>query len=237
MKNLLAILLTLVTLTACGPGFKASSPLSQPGVPAADGSVVVGRAIVQVSTPGEFLTMSGKMLRLFRELIEPMAYASSTPGRGSTTVTYTNAPTVTYTLNVSGLAPTFTPTFTSETLNLGSVTISALTDNNLKVCGSGSQKCTQSLIRVYTTGSTAGFLNTGDTYGTPVYAGTLNPTTQVGLTSAAAVVVQQFTIPASENKQHLTDFPSPTYAISSDFSNAGSGNYSMALVVEYVLTP
>lgn len=236
MKNLILALI-FPLLTACG-GFK-SLELPPVGVPNPQGGVVVGRAVIQVSTPQEYITKSfWRFLHYLNEFLSPVAYAASTPGSGSTTVTYTNAPSVTYTLNVSGLAPNITPTFTGETLDLGSVTISVLTDNNLKVCGTGGNtKCTQATISMYTTGTTAGFLNTGDTYGVPVYAGTLNPTTQVGLGAGNAVAVQQVTILASTNKQHLTDFPSPTYAITSDFSNAGSGNYSMTLVIEYVLSP
>lgn len=236
MKKLLLMTMFL-GLAACGKNFQpANSP--QVGVPQEDGGVVVGSAMLTISTPGEYQTAACKVFKFLQNLILSTSYASSVPGSGNTTVTFNNAPGVTFTISVSGLAPTFTPTFTGETLNLGSIVISALTDNNLKVCGAGNnQKCTQAVIRMYTTGTTAGFLNTGDTYGVPVYAGTLNPTTQVGLGQANAVIVQQVTIANGTNKQHLTDFPSPTYAITSDFSNAGSGAYSMAMTIEYVLNP
>lgn len=233
MKHSIA-LLSLVLLSACGGSpstvTQAPQPLPPIEVPGPDNVVVHGRAVVTISNEQETA-----MMNLWNRFIMPRAYAASS---GSSVVTYTNAASTNFTINVTGLAPTFTPTFTGNTLNLGSVALATLSDNNLKVCNpGGNTKCTQAIIRVYTTGSTAGFIQTTDLYGAPVFTGTLNPASAVGLNAAGSVQVQLFTIIASDHKIGIVDFPSPTYAVTSDFSNAGAGNYSMTYVVEYALAP
>ncbi len=192
-----------------------------------DNSVVHGRA--EFTITNEQATAQMRAFRSLANLLLPSANAASS---GSTTVTYTNAASTHFAINTSSFAP---GTFTGDVLSLGTVALTSLSDNNLKVCGSGSTKCTQAIIRVYTTGSVAGFVNTVDLYGAPVFAGSLNPNLEVGLQAAGSVQVQTFTIPASRNTLRLSDFASPNYSVTSDFSNAGAGSYSMNFVVEYAL--
>lgn len=226
MKLPIALLLSSC-LFGCGSSGTPNGP-NPPKNPVPIDEVIHGMAIIQVSAQ-----QSDMFSRLMSHFF-PVAYAAT----GTTTVTYTNSPNTTFTLDVSSLAPNFTPTFTGSTLNLGNVTVSALSDNNLKVCNpGGNTKCTTATIQVYTTGSVAGFVNTADSYGAPVYTGTLNPTTQIGLNTAGAVAVQTFTIGSTVHRLTLADFPSPTYAVTSDFSNAGAGSYSMTYVVQYALSP
>ena len=100
------------------------------------------------------------------------------------------------------------------------------------------------MIRIYTTGTapgytgglTAGFINTNDTYGVPVYTGAQNADTQAGLVSGAAPV-QSISIPSSHHIVSIGDFSSTTYPVTADMSNAGAGAYAMVLVVEYLLQP
>lgn len=152
----------------------------------------------------------------------------------TSTVTYVNASAVTYSLTTATLIAGST---TGDNLSLGSVTLAGFSDNSLKECGpSHNQKCTVAAIRMYTTGATAGFIHGVDGYGIPVYAGTAAvPTGSVGLTSANATIVQSYTIPGNKNKITLANFPTPTYNVIADVANAGSGSYSMQLVIEYVL--
>jgi len=209
MKKSISLIMSCVFLSACGG-------VATVGKIGSDETVVHGRAYVHVSNGS---SNSGVHQR----------------SSASTTVTYTNAPSTTFTINAASLVP---GSFTGTTLSLGSVTVSSLQDNNLKVCNpGGNTKCTQGIIRVYTTGTVAGFVNTVDLYGAPVYTGTLNPTTQVGLNSVGAVQVELTTIASSTHALNLSAFPSPTYSVNSDFSNAGAGNYSMVYVVEYALAP
>jgi hypothetical protein len=238
-RNNLATLLAVcagiaLLLSGCGnasssqfKNISANTGVSEPiDTTQEDGVVVHGRAIVTVSTEQE-TTLAKAM-----GLIFPKAYAAN----GSVIVNYTNSASTTFTLNNSAFTP---GAFTGTTLSLGNIAISALSDNNLKVCGTGSNtKCTGAVIRVYTTGSIAGFVNTADAYGVPVYAGTMSPTTPVGLLAGGSVQVQGLnSISSSKHTVTLADFPSPSYAVTSDFSNAGAGSYSMTYVVEYVLTP
>lgn len=225
--SLISALAALVLmLSACGgaPTYSTEAPTAPIGVPGADGLTVHGRAWVTVTSAAPT-----PYAWVFRAFTPPTAYAAS----GSANVTYTNSPSTSFAINASNLVAAG---LTGNTLSLGSVSLAGLSDNNLKVCGSGgATKCTQALIRVYTTGSIAGFVNAADAYGAPVYAGTLNPTTALGLGSAGSVPVQTLTIGASKHTVSLADFPSPTYSVTSDFSNAGAGGYSMVFVVEYAL--
>lgn len=189
-----------------------------------DGSVVRGIAVYTITN-----NQQTALMKVFN-LALPTAYAAT----GTTTVTYVNAASVSFTLNVASFTPNG---FTGNTLSLGHVDIASLNDNSLKVCGTaGKTKCTTAIIRVYTIGTIQGFVNTDDgTYGAPVYAGSLNPSTQVGLTSANSVQVEAVSLANTKNKLTLVDFPTPQYTVTSDFSNAGAGSYSMTFVVEYVL--
>lgn len=218
MKKLLITL--SLGLAACSPGFKSIELLPPVGEVLPDHSIIRGRALFVVSSDQYRFT--------WLDLFLPHVYAAT----GSTNVAYVNAAAVNFSINNTNFVA---GAFTGETLSLGSVSLASLSDNNLKICGvGGNQKCTSAIIRVYTTGSVAGFVHT-DGYGAPVFAGLLNPNSPVGLNTAGSVQVQTYTIPANKNKVKLSDFPSPTYSVTSDFSNAGSGNYSMVFVVEYVL--
>lgn len=230
MKSVFVLLVALLTLAGCGsdaPQNNGGSAEALPpvGQPLPDDSIVRGRAQFQVSASND--TAFNKF---FKELM-PYAYAAT----GGYTVTYTNAASVSFTINVAAFAAAG---FSGDTLSLGHVDLASLDDNNLKICGvGGNQKCQKAIIRVYTTGSVSGFVNTDDgAYGAPVYAGSLNPLTAVGLNSAGAVQVQVVTIAGNKNRLRLSDFSSPQYNVNADFANAGSGNYSMNFVVEYVLS-
>jgi len=69
-------------------------------------------------------------------------------------------------------------------------------------------------------------------YGVDVYAGKPTATELVGLGAENAAIVQTYTIPSNDKKLTLSDFPSPTYFIESDFSSAGYGDYKIDIVIE-----
>ncbi len=232
MKNFLNVVMGVFALALVGCGGyvpTAGSPLPPVGVPGEDGAVIHGRAEVSVESVQEYA-----VIKMLREMLFPQTKWAAT---GATVVTYTNVASTNFTIDVANLGGVGA-TFSGDTLNLGYVSLSGLNDNNLKVCNpGGNTKCTQAVIRVYTTGATAGFVHQTDGYGLPVYAGTLNPSSQVGLNAGGSVQVQTYTIPAGKNRIRLTEFPSPSYTVTSDFANAGVGTYGMTLVVEYVLFP
>lgn len=226
------VLIFTSLLGACGPlpssiQVTEKDVLPPVGVPFDDGAVVHGRAITTVVSDHD-----GSIAKVLRKIGLSVAYAQSS---GSTIVTSINADSTQFSINATNLVA---GGFNGDTLSLGEFSIAGLNDNKLRVCGSnGRTKCTKAVIRVYTMGSLSGFVNTADSYGVPVYCGTLNPTTAVGLLAAGSVQVQNIAIPANKNKLTIADFPSPTYGVGSDFSNAGSGSYAMTFVVEYVLLP
>jgi hypothetical protein len=147
-----------------------------------------------------------------------------------------NAPNVSMTVNSSGLV---LPPITNAPLSFGELSLSGLTDNNLRVCGNnGKTKCTTAVIRIYTTGTPKSGMWNADGYGMPITASLGNgKTVDVGLDQAGAAVVQTVTIPSGKNVFRLSDFNvTPLYKIFSDFTEAGAGTYSTTLVVEYGLS-
>lgn len=201
----------------------------EPGPRENDDAIVRGVAAFTISAEKE-----NEFAKLFNSLLMPSAFAVST---ASTVVTYNNAPSVQFTINVASFVA---GSFTGDTLSLGSISISALKDNNLKVCNpGGNTKCTTAILRVYTTGATAGFVNTSDTpqYGVPVYTTGDNPTTAVPLLSPGVSLDTLSGMAASKHTVKLSDFTPTTFQVSADFANGGSGNYSMTYVVEYALAP
>jgi hypothetical protein len=133
------------------------------------------------------------------------------------------------------------PTVSNNVVDFGFLAISGLTDNNLRVCGNGRQRCTSAQIRMYTTGvNGAGVWNEEDQWGAPItasLAGT-EPTGTVGLDVAGAAVLQSVAIPANMRILRLADFvPAPRYNVKADFTEAGAGTYTTTVVLEYVLVP
>lgn len=222
----------MLGLAACNDGTFGpveNNLIPQLGPSLIDESIVRGIALVSVSSD-----QTSSIVKLFKEIF---FLKSATASTGTTTVTYNNAPSVTFTLNTATLTG---GAFTGNILSMGAVTVSALKDNNLKLCGGGgNQKCTTAILRVYTTGSVAGFVNTSDSpqYGVPVFVSGLNPATALVIGSPGVNVDQVTGIPSSKHTIQLSDFAPTTYNVTSDFSNAGSGTFQMTFVVEYALAP
>lgn len=230
MKKLILILnLVLLTslMVACGKGGGGGSSYVPPvDTPVEDGSVVRGRAYLVVNSDGtiDYYDETAYIKKVLLNALIPTAHAAT----ASIPITYTNAANIDFEID-----PSFSnPDSSGETRTLGTVSLANIDDNKLKVCGTGNQKCTQAIIRLYTTGATAGLIHETDGYGIPVMFGAGT----IGLGAANAAVVQIVAIAQSKNRLRLADFPSPTYTVTADFSNAGYGNYSMTLVVEYVLS-
>lgn len=218
-------MLSLLVLTACGTP-TSSEKLDTVGQPRNDGYIPVAMASMTISSN------SNDEVALFRkfELI-PTAHAATT------NVSYTLAENVTFTINTANISPILT----GDSLDIGSLTVTALDTNKLRICGAnGNQKCGQAVIRIYTQALLAwpgvdGFVNTGDGYGVPVTAGKPAATLPVGLAAANAALVQSYTIPNATNRLLLSHFLTPTYKLAADMSNAGAGSYSMTLVIELAL--
>jgi hypothetical protein len=227
MKTVITIIL-LLSLVSCGKGGAGSTsePLDPVAAPRNDGYTPVAQAMMTISSN------NGDVASVMRQFsLMQSAYAATT------NVSYVVAENVTFTVNTSGISPILT----GDVLDIGTLAITALDSNKLKICGSdGKQKCGQAIIRIYTQALVAwpgvdGFVNTSDGYGVPVTAGKTTANLPVGLTAANSANVQTYAIPNNDNRLTLSDFPTPTYKLASDFSNAGAGSYSMTVVIELAL--
>ena len=124
--------------------------------------------------------------------------------------------------------------FVNDSVSFGYLSLTNIKDNDLKQCGlTGHDKCTQAIIRAYTLNTPgSGLWNFADNYGIPLL---VNGFTTV-LGSDSNVILTTLSIPANENVLHFSNFAGlTTYNVSGDFSNAGMGQYSTTLVIEYDL--
>lgn len=156
-----------------------------------------------------------------------------TRGQATAPVTVTVAPNVTFTVSFASLAA---PANTAvDTMSLGSVSITALRDNTVALCGTGgTTQCTQAVIRAYTTGvSGVGLWNNSAGYGAPLFLTQGSTKTTVLLTTGSTI--QSYAIPSTSNVVHSSNFTSLGFSVSSDTSNAGAGTYMTNLVIEYDL--
>ena len=172
-------------------------------------------------------------------------------GPAAETITYTTANQQNVDLNAASLNNSPTEALNGLSIDLGSIDLSNIKVNKLKVCGAGGvEKCTSAIIRVYTnaiTGHAAieGFVNKDDDYGVPVNITKTGATTAaIGHLVAGAVTLSTYTIPASDNKLTTSDFTgaNPTaqlvdFPLTVDFSNGGFGSYEMNITVEIALGP
>jgi hypothetical protein len=152
-------------------------------------------------------------------------------------ITVTNSPYASMTIDSREF---LIPSISNTVLNFGTLKVTDLSDNNLKICGtSGNKKCNTAFIRMYTTGvNGAGMYNSVDGYGVPITAGSVgsNSYGNVGLNPEGALVLQSATIDSSQHVMRLSNFSSAQFNIKVDFSNAGAGDYSTNLVLEYGLS-
>lgn len=221
MRLFLVMLLGTAFVSGCGAAPDLTSLNPERSSPDADGVVVKGRATFNVIVGEE----SARMALASATATQPITVTVN----ASTTMTASNA---------GFAAPA---TITNEVLSFGSLQITSLKDNNIKVCGTnGNQRCGKALIRMYTTGQTgAGLWNATDGYGAPILAGIEGATPgTVGLGTAGATVLQSYTVASGKNVIQLSDFgPAQSYGVKVDFSNAGAGTYQTTLVLEYALAP
>lgn len=198
-------------------------PPASGGQPGDDGSVIP-------VTPGDPWVVRGRWELPMGYGAAPMALAD----RASSTqpMTATVAQNVTYTVDNAGFV---TPPNPSGVASFGTLDISALRDNALRVCGTnGSTRCTTAALRLYSRGTPGpGLWNATNAYGLPITTGTAS----VGLDQAGAAVLATLTL-GNRNVVRLRDFtttPKFTVPVAADFDDAAAGSYATTLVLEYVL--
>ena len=226
MKTLLIAL--LIVLTSCGKNninISRNPSYTPPDQIGATGNdyVVKAQAVATLT-----YNQDGTVAKI-SNFIMAKSYAANSP-----LVNYTVAPNVIFNVDFSQLG--VTTSVTNDVLNLGNISITALSDNNLKVCGTnGTTKCGTAAIRVYTS---AGFLNAADNYTLPytMQHGTDAPVSLgIGIPATGTGLVQSISIPSTTRRIFLNNFSAPTYTSSIDLLNAGAGGYVVTVVVELVL--
>lgn len=160
-----------------------------------------------------------------------LVFALIGTGSKSQPMTATVAANVRYTVDATNFV---TPT-PVDLASYGTLDVTDLRDNDLRVCGAGgTSRCTTGYIRIYTSGSPgAGLWNAAGGYGVPIKTGT----TTVGLGTGGAAVVKTAAI-GSANVLRLRDFTTASslqVPVAADFTDAGAGSYSTTLVLEYGL--
>lgn len=259
MKNVFVSLM-LLSLVGCGPGFR---PLGSK-----DGGIIVspvpivdlttyfpiGSATISVESDASLASMMVKK-KQFKvvDLILPQAHAQVAQGSATVNVVYNNPSSTIFTVDTSSFGNAIT--VSGNDLNLGTISVSGLDDNTLRVCtgvGAPANRCNRLHIRVFTLGTAAsgtitgipGFINKtvpSDPYSLDVFAGSV--LTPVGFNASAlassvtnAANIYTFTIGNGTNRIRLNQLSIPAIPIKADLSNAGNGSYEMNLVVQYALS-
>lgn len=152
-------------------------------------------------------------------------------------ITYTSSIVTQFVLNVTTVV-VGSEDESSYQLALGSFNIDKLRLNKLDVCGvGGNERCTAARIALYTQeliGYTGigGFVNIDEGYGVPILAEGV----ALGLGSGSAIGVETLDITSTAIKRiTAASFSYTPYTLTSDFSNAGAGNYEVDVVIELQL--
>lgn len=228
--RIFSVLVIALALSACGRETSRTGPgpIPEPG-PRADNSVVRGIAVFTIES--EQASAVSKLMHDFNNLFMLQSAFAST---ATTTVTYNNAAAVIFTVNTTNLVP---GSFSGLNLNLGSFNITALKDNDTEVCGPlNDQQCANAYLRVYTTGSLPGFVNTSHSpqYSTPLYTSGESALVPMVLNSPGTNIKSVLGMAPTKHVVNLVDFVTTSYTVKTDFTNGGYGSYSATYVIEYV---
>lgn len=225
--RVLVLALVSTAFLGCGGGGGASAPGAGAGGPLpeipydANSFIVKSRFTAEISTDA-----SGAMK------VAAVGNPVNIP------VTVINAPNVKVTFDTSGFV---VPAVSNQVLSFGTLKLTELMDNNLKVCGAdGKTRCSGAAVRMYTTGvAGSGVYSAADGWGAPIVAtNAAGQSLRVGLGAENAAVVQSQSFANGKNVFRLSDFTSASdYGVSADFTDAGAGDYSTTLVIEFGLVP
>ena len=116
----------------------------------------------------------------------------------------------------------------ADTLDFGQYGFDIIRINQLSVCGTGTDKCTEARIIVYVSSANAGLYNNTDGYSVPMY---INGTTGIGHLIGNANELASYSIPASDRKLTNTDFGTVVWPLTADFSNGGAGSYGASITM------
>lgn len=227
-------------VSACGSRQEGHKPVDEngghpvaPGGGGADngsdGQPVPADAVI-LRGHWEFALEAGADGTAMRSLSSPQFFASK--GTSSQPIGSQVAEAVTFTV-ANGNFQNGTPA--DGVVSFGSLDVTALRDNALRVCGTGNARCTTGKIRIYTSNAAGdGLWSATEGYGLPILTGS----NTIGQGAAGAVVVAEVAIAGNTRVLKLTNFtsaPALTIPVSVDFTDAAAAAYSSTLVVEYVV--
>jgi len=232
------IILLMLGLTSCYNQYHFKARDITQTVPFKDDYVVVGSAFVDINVSNNIVSYKKRNL-LSLLLPNALAYVGPTPS-SSVNITYTNAASSNFVLTSGSILSSPVLSLDGQTLSFGSITIGSLDDNKLKVCGSieseavsGSSKCNTAVIRVYAvSGNPDGvFCNTTESYCVPMKVN--GNVFGIGVANANTTITH--TIPNNINRLQKNQLSTTTWPLDVDTTNAGEGNYSVTVVIEYAL--
>jgi hypothetical protein len=244
LAALLLLLLLGAAFSGCGKGSDDSYEDDRTRPEDGDGDGIPGDKDGDGNSPGDEPGTASGVLRARWEIdvasgidgghrsLRATGARFATKGSATQGISATVAAAVTFTVDVSNFQNAVP---TSGVTSFGSLDVTALRDNALRVCGNGNQKCTSGTIRVYTSGTAGdGLWSDVEGYGLPIKTGA----SVIGLGAANAVTASTTTFGANVRVLKLADFtssPALVIPVSVDFTDAAAASYSSTLVVEYVL--
>lgn len=165
-------------------------------------------------------------------ITNPQVEASS-----NVSISVVNNATATMTLSPWSNPGAQTPTQNTTTIQLGSIGVATLFDNDLNHCpANANNHCNTAGFAAYMQ-TTAGLVNTVDaTEVMPILlSGPLTVLTALSTTSPG-LFLQSISVAANKHTVKLTDFsPVPSYPVYGDFSLVGAGTYNGTLTIVYFI--
>ena len=125
----------------------------------------------------------------------------------------------------------FTPNSQTAIVSIGIIKLTDLFDNNLRVCNG---KCKTAGFRAYLTGYT-GLENSIDaTEILPIYVVPQGGANTLITENSPGITLQTISIGVFQTNVKLSSFvPAPSYELKVDLTNAGTGEFSANIVLEY----
>lgn len=243
MKKLLVLTLLLWLSSGCSSKPFTLTPFvpNNPSIIEKDTAIIKSQTVLLIESQSEHDTYSSLLDYLFSILIlKTYAYNGTLAPSSTMTITYNLAATnVNFQLSFNGTVVDNG----NDTITIGNFSLQSLDDNKLRVCptsgqaGTGTQKCTTAAIRVMLLDD---LNNPTSGMSSPTSDG-LAPVTITDSTGQEQSVGSTWTILNSKNLAGINRLRQPhfstvsPYTIKFDTLNAGSGDFSVKVLVEYVL--
>lgn len=148
------------------------------------------------------------------------------------TVVGTVAPAVRFVVSSANFKP---PAALEDMASYGSLDITDIYDNHLRVCGTnGTTKCKKALLKFFTRGAGEGFWDVEDQYGAPILTNGSTVTLEPKFVTLGTQDIGPLQM-VVKLKQFTSD-KALAIPLSINFEDAPAGNYSTTLVAQYLLS-